>query len=365
MEISSDLLLTYTAIVAMAVAPIFIGSYWSLDQKVMESMTSEDARRFPFIGSGVLFGLYLLFKLFSKEYINLLLTGYFLAFGILAVCTTLRPLFGAILTRLFGASILTKKYSFRLPNWLTSLFGSDSAADKQQQQQQQQSSVIGIDIGDVISFIAAVLVGVWYVTTKHWISNNLLGLSFSVQGVSLLSLGSYKVGCTLLSGLFVYDIFWVFGTDVMVTVAKSFEAPVKLLFPRNLLQVYFGAQSADAAFQFSMLGLGDIVIPGIFVALLLRFDIARQREEKGAQQKRSFNIYFWTCLIAYVIGLVSTIVVMHVFQAAQPALLYLVPACMLSSFGLAIIRGEVNKLLDYTDNSNHNSATAVKEQKVN
>jgi hypothetical protein len=45
----------------------------------------------------------------------------------------------------------------------------------------------------------------------------------------------------------------VFGTDVMVTVAKSFDAPVKLLWPKDL----FAEQ-----LHFSMLGLGDIVIPG-------------------------------------------------------------------------------------------------------
>jgi hypothetical protein len=39
----------------------------------------------------------------------------------------------------------------------------------------------------------------------------------------------------------------------MVTVAKSFDAPVKLLFPKDIF--------ADV-YQFSMLGLGDIVIPG-------------------------------------------------------------------------------------------------------
>lgn len=33
----------------------------------------------------------------------------------------------------------------------------------------------------------------------------------------MLSLGSYTIGCILLGGLFFYDIFWVFGTDVMVT----------------------------------------------------------------------------------------------------------------------------------------------------
>lgn len=37
---------------------------------------------------------------------------------------------------------------------------------------------------------------------------------------------------TLLAGLFLYDVFWVFFTPVMVSVAKNFEAPIKLLFPR-------------------------------------------------------------------------------------------------------------------------------------
>ena len=31
------------------------------------------------------------------------------------------------------------------------------------------------------------------------------------------------------------DIFWVFATPVMVAVAKNFDAPIKLLFPRGPL----------------------------------------------------------------------------------------------------------------------------------
>lgn len=41
----------------------------------------------------------------------------------------------------------------------------------------------------------------------------------------------------------------------MVTVAKSLDAPIKLLFPIDL---------TTSPPKFSMLGLGDIVIPGIF-----------------------------------------------------------------------------------------------------
>ena len=75
-------------------------------------------------------------------------------------------------------------------------------------------------------------VGVWYIMKKHWLANDLLGMAFAINGVELLHLNNVVTGCILLGGLFFYDIFWVFGTDVMVTVAKSFEAPIKLVFPQ-------------------------------------------------------------------------------------------------------------------------------------
>ena len=53
----------------------------------------------------------------------------------------------------------------------------------------------------------------------------------------------------------------------MVTVAKNIDAPIKLIFPLDLTL-------SDS--KFSMLGLGDIVIPGIFVALCLKYDIDRK-----------------------------------------------------------------------------------------
>lgn len=80
---------------------------------------------------------------------------------------------------------------------------------------------------DGVSLAACSLVGAWYLLQKHWIANNLFGLAFAVNAVELLHLNNVVTGCILLCGLFFYDIFWVFGTDVMVTVAKSFEAPIK------------------------------------------------------------------------------------------------------------------------------------------
>ncbi len=47
-----------------------------------------------------------------------------------------------------------------------------------------------------------------------WITD-ILGLSFSHNALSLLTIDSFKTGSILLSGLFVYDIWWVFGTEVV------------------------------------------------------------------------------------------------------------------------------------------------------
>ncbi|CAJ2674508.1 unnamed protein product [Trifolium pratense] len=76
------------------------------------------------------------------------------------------------------------------------------------------------------------------------------------QGIETLPLGSFKTGAILLVGLFFYDIFWVFFTPVMGSVAKSLDPPIKLLFP-----------TSNSASSFSMLGLGDIVTPGRLVVL--------------------------------------------------------------------------------------------------
>lgn len=136
----------------------------------------------------------------------------------------------------------------------------------------------------------------------------------------------------MLGGLFIYDIFWVFYTDVMVTVAKSFDAPIKLIFPQDFLE--HGVNGT----QFAMLGLGDIVIPGIYIALLLRFDNSLNRGK---------NIYFYSSFIAYIFGLFLTMAVMVYWKHAQPALLYLVPCCIIFPFVVAIFQGEFMRLLRY------------------
>jgi len=75
----------------------------------------------------------------------------------------------------------------------------------------------------------------------------LFGMAFAINGVELLHLNSVLTGCILLGGLFVYDVFWVFGTNVMVTVAKSFEAPIKckIILKCFILSISRSAQLND------------------------------------------------------------------------------------------------------------------------
>ena len=128
----------------------------------------------------------------------------------------------------------------------------------------------------------------------------------------------------------------------MTTVAKSINAPILLMFPQDL--IVHGWRDAS---KHGMLGLGDIVIPGIFLALLHRFDNYILDKDKKNEKKKRY--YFISTIFAYMAGLFLTIGVMHFFKAAQPALLYLVPSCLLTPLFLALIRGEFSLLWNYTE----------------
>merc|ERR1711944_228830 len=110
----------YGSLVIMALLPIFFGAFRSInsyeEQKRQgektgekpETMTQKDAYMFPIIASCALFGLYMVFKIFSKEYINLLLSVYFFVLGIFA----LSHMIGPLLSRTILSKIPLEHYRF-------------------------------------------------------------------------------------------------------------------------------------------------------------------------------------------------------------------------------------------------------------
>ncbi|CAH8384571.1 unnamed protein product [Eruca vesicaria subsp. sativa] len=205
--------------------------------------------------------------------------------------------------------------------------------------------------------VGCVVTVVAWLVSGHWVLNNLLGISICIAFVSHVRLPNIKICAMLLLCLFVYDIFWVFfserffGANVMVTVAtqqasnpvhtvanslnlpglelitKKLELPVKIVFPRNLLGgVVPGVHASD----FMMLGLGDMAIPAMLLALILCFDYRKTRDVVNLFDLKSSkgHKYIWYALPGYAIGLVSALAAGVLTHSPQPALLYLVPSTL-------------------------------------
>jgi minor histocompatibility antigen H13 len=290
--------------------------------------------QFPLVGSVSLFSLYAAFKYFDKDTVNLILSAYFGIIGCVTVTSTLSPILSHVLGGPFRTFKLKKeiKIQHKLPEFI----GGESPWDLS----------FNISLADVVAFICSAVFTGFYLKTKHWLMNNVIGICFCIKGIEKFSLGTYKIAAILLVGLFFYDIFWVFGTEVMVTVAKSLDGPIKILFPRTLTP-----DPVTNKIELSLLGLGDIVIPGFFLALLLRFDAHRANVPYfPVNIHYSFpKPYFHTALVGYIIGMATTMYVMIAFQAAQPALLYLVPGVLISSLMAAVVRGELGALFEYSE----------------
>uniref|UniRef100_A0A3P8PHX6 Signal peptide peptidase-like 2B n=1 Tax=Astatotilapia calliptera TaxID=8154 RepID=A0A3P8PHX6_ASTCA len=174
-----------------------------------------------------------------------------------------------------------------------------------------------------------------------WVLQDALGIAFCLYMLKTVRLPTFKACTLLMTVLFVYDVFFVFitpsftksGQSIMVEVAAGpsdssthEKLPMVLKVPR--------LNSSPLALcdrPFSLLGFGDILVPGLLVVYCHRFDILTQ----------SYRIYFMACTVAYGIGLLITFVALAVMQMGQPALLYLVPCTLLTSLSIALWRREL------------------------
>ena len=116
-----------------------------------------------------------------------------------------------------------------------------------------------------------------------------------------------------------------------------------------------------------MIGLGDIVIPGVYIALMLRFDIVQYIRKNGNIKNLKMNYsnfkYFFNTFIGYCIGIIVTLGVMILFNHAQPALLYLVPGVLITSTGTSIITGEFKTLWNFNEKKVQKEEFKKKDEK--
>ncbi|XP_015283426.1 PREDICTED: signal peptide peptidase-like 2A isoform X1 [Gekko japonicus] len=192
-----------------------------------------------------------------------------------------------------------------------------------------------------------------------WILQDILGIAFCLNFIKTLKMPNFKSCVILLGLLLVYDVFFVFitpyltksGESIMVEVAtgpfrnseKNYgnlvEASAERSAPHEKLPVVMRVPRLQfctpmiCGVPFSLLGFGDIILPGLLVAYCHRFDV----------QTSSSSVYYISCSVAYAVGMLLTFVVLSLMKMAQPALLYLVPCILVTSALVAWKRKEMKK----------------------
>ncbi|KAL3619280.1 Signal peptide peptidase-like 2 [Castilleja foliolosa] len=184
----------------------------------------------------------------------------------------------------------------------------------------------------------AVVWAVYRDASFAWIGQDILGIALITTVLQIVRIPNLKVGTVLLSCAFIYDIFWVFVSkklfkeSVMIVVARGDKSgedgiPMLLKIPR-LFDPWGG---------YSIIGFGDILLPGLLVAFSLRYDwLANKTLRSG---------YFLWAMFAYGLGLLITYVALNLMDGhGQPALLYIVPFTLGTFLMLGRKRGELKVL---------------------
>lgn len=186
----------------------------------------------------------------------------------------------------------------------------------------------------IVSFVLSIVSTVYfYLSPNDWLISNAVSMNMAIWSITQLKLKNLKSGALILIALFFYDIYFVFGTDVMVIVATNLDIPVKLSLPVKF-------NTAQNNFNFSILGLGDIALPGMFIAMCYKYDIWKWHLDHDDTEFHFLNWsyvgkYFITAMVSYVASLVSAMVSLSIFNTAQPALLYIVPSLLISTILVA------------------------------
>ncbi|KAK4266843.1 hypothetical protein QN277_023711 [Acacia crassicarpa] len=171
-----------------------------------------------------------------------------------------------------------------------------------------------------------------------WIGQDILGIALIITVLQIVRMPNLKVGTVLLSCAFLYDIFWVFVSkwwfheSVMIVVARGDKSgedgiPMLLKIPR-LFDPWGG---------YSVIGFGDIILPGLLVAFSLRYDWLAKRKLRDG--------YFLWAMTAYGLGLFVTYLALNLMDGrGQPALLYIVPFTLGTLLALGKKKGELKIL---------------------
>ncbi|KAL8853782.1 MAG: hypothetical protein Q9221_001425 [Calogaya cf. arnoldii] len=268
----------------------------------IEGLGAFDAIWLPLLAGCTLGGLYVIIKwLEDPALLNAVLNWYFAIFGIYGVANMLKDSLDNVISCIFPAryflgnqiwvvnevkriavsqtdtsleqqsplpgrvSTLPLPVSFSRSIW--SLRCPQSALCIRTNLHGRGKAHFHVTRTTVVSSILALAIVLYYnLVSRPWYLTNILGFAFAYKALQLISPSTSWTGTLILGSLFLYDIYFVFYTPLMVTVATQLDIPAKLLFPRP-------SDPDSAKQQLSMLGLGDVVLPGMMIGFALRLDL--------------------------------------------------------------------------------------------
>lgn len=261
---------------------------------------------YPFYSALTLVSVNLLFEYFDEKIVNFMFMLYFGLSGTNSIWFLLRSFTNVKSRKLFmypaSKSILTE---FVLP-----------------------PHSVPFCVFDIFLYGIGFLVNLIYFVTQNNIANNIIAFSIAFFAILSIRIEKFTSAAPLLWSLLIYDVFFVYSTDVMSSVASKLQGPVKL-------QIHVNG-------GFSILGLGDIVIPGIFLSVCKRFDSFLY---KLLGKK---TLYWKVGMIGYALSLFFTDFVCQMTQTGQPALLFITPAITIPIIILAFTRKEHYAFLSFS-----------------
>ena len=200
--------------------------------------------------------------------------------------------------------------------------------------------LLGLNFYEISSIFISGLIIIFYFITRHWILNDLICFCLAFTTLSFIILKSFMLCFVCLFAFFAYDTFWVFYSEkiftenVMVVAATSIQIPIKIEFP-----ILF---SNNPIKNCMLLGLGDILLPGMVIKYCRRFDILKKKMDKkkiGFRKKKSKMGFYFFNLILYFVSVVLAMSMMFIFNHGQPVLFYISPIFILGLMGKAYYDG--------------------------
>jgi hypothetical protein len=253
--------------------------------------------------------------------------------------------------------------------------------------------------------IAWIVLGFSYVqplnNTYYWILQDVICVLYCIFFLTSVQMNSVMIPVVTMLLVFAYTVFYaifardkLLGSSILVDITRGASVGVIADYcdnnhwdpacigsqsPLPLLLVL--PMSRDFRGVFAMIGLGEILIPGLLISFAARYDAARMLVKKCAQTSRSassgangvgfgsmpsqidsdtketqlryyfgrvkkalFKGYFGPLVICYTLTLLAAYLVDWMTGVTQASLLYLVPTCLGTTALIGLIRRELSEL---------------------